>query len=108
MRGLSFEGVSHEQMRGLSFLRAHKFGPEEKYYVAFLFAGGRLVVKKTNFLKSVLEKEEESGGFKPPLFLIGIGIALVYQVACPDAAVLQACGQEVCDVAEPEEAVHQL
>lgn len=79
-------------MRSLAFLRAHKYGPEEKYYVAFLFAGGRLVVKKTNFLKSVQEKEEEAG-FKPPLFLIGIGIALLYQVACSEAAVLPARGQ---------------
>ena len=65
-------------MKQLTRFDSIKFANDDKYLMAFLFKN-KLVVKKINMLKNVQEAEDQSG-FKPPLFLIGIGMALLYQL----------------------------
>lgn len=77
---LSFEGLSKDDMSSLDRISVHKYSPEEKYYISLMINNNRLVVKRLNILKPPKDAQEDSSGFKPPLFLIGIGIALLYQV----------------------------
>lgn len=65
-------------MKSVISVSKTKLTNDDKYLVSFHFKD-RLVIKKINILKNIQDTEENSG-FKPPLFLIGIGMALIYQL----------------------------
>ena len=74
---LSIDGIVDTKMASLISLEVFRYSNEEKFYLAMLFPD-EIIVKKILFMRT-LSEGEESGGWKPPLFLIGIGFALLYQ-----------------------------
>ena len=57
--------------------KLHKHGVEEKFILATRSAT-KLRFKKVQFLRTVVEVEDDKS-WRPPLFLIGIALALLYQ-----------------------------
>lgn len=75
--GVTFPDVSDQDMATLISLESHRYSNDEKFYISLLFPD-RVEIKKSLFFRALAETEEKEG-WKPPLFLIGIGLALLYQ-----------------------------
>lgn len=75
-------------MKAPRFIASQRLANEEKFYIATLQHDSTIVkVQKTVILKD-LPDEEEPSNFKPPVFLIAIGLAILYQVVYRNAGVL--------------------
>lgn len=84
IRDMSLEGITDQDMKEILSVSTHRYANDDKFYVNLLFKD-RDVVKKIIFLKNIADaNQEEDSGFKPPLFLIGIGLAILYQVMVCD------------------------
>lgn len=78
-------GISFDRMtRRPTLVSSQRQGNEDKFLLASIIqrpeGASILRVDKVNFLRHAVQEQEEEGGFKPPLFLIGIGLAILYQV----------------------------
>lgn len=79
-KDLSIQDITDEDMKSIISVTSNRYANDDKFYVTLLFKD-KAVVKKVIFLKNIADANpEDDSGFKPPLFLVGIGLAILYQV----------------------------
>ena len=57
--------------------KLHRHGTDDKFILG-LRSKDKIYLKKVQMLRTIVEVEDDKS-WKPPLFLIGIGLALLYQ-----------------------------
>ena len=82
--------MADQDMSSIMTISSHRYANDDKFFFTMLFEDN-VVIKKIIFLKNIPDTvPEEDSGFKPPLFLVGIGLAILYQVQSSHAGIHEA------------------
>jgi len=90
--GHKIEEVSDSEMARVVSIFIDKYSSDDSFLITLTFSD-RILVQKIVSIKT-REEEAESSSWKPPLFLIGIAIAFIYQVQYLYSGVFQTVDEE--------------